>query len=147
MKTIYLNNWLAKILLYFSDCHTIMIFGFILSTRSTLIENAINHERIHVRQYWECFVIGLVIACVLACFGIFWGFILPLILFYLMYGIEWAISFIHHYFSRRKKTLYDVNEESYYNSAMEMEAYENEKNPTYLIERTPLRFFKYYGKL
>lgn len=33
MKKIHANNWLAKIVLAFSSCHTIMLFGFVLSKK------------------------------------------------------------------------------------------------------------------
>ena len=60
MTKIYYNNWLAKLILW-DGYSTIMLFGFILTKRKSLSEKTLNHEAIHVAQYKECFVLGLIL--------------------------------------------------------------------------------------
>ena len=149
MKKIYSNNRLAKILLTFSDCHTIMFFGFVLSklVSDLISKDTENHEFIHVVQYWVCFTIGVILALPMVYFFSWWFVLLPIFLYYILYVGEVAISFVHHYFNKRKRDASDVADKAYYHSAMEMEAYENQNNYEYLMTRPWWANFRYYGKL
>ncbi len=110
MKKIYSNNRLAKILLTFSDCHTIMFFGFVLSklVSDLISKDTENHEFIHVVQYWVCFTIGVILALPMVYFFSWWFVLLPIFLYYILYVGEVAISFVHHYFNKRKRDASDV---------------------------------------
>lgn len=152
MKKIHYNNRLAKILLAFSLCRTIMFFGFVLSelTADRLDKEVENHEFIHVVQYWVCVAIGALLAIPLCAFVSWWFLLLPPLLYYLLYVGEAAISFIHHFFAARRQNLDALNaaaDKAYYNSAMEMEAYENQSNFEYLMTRPWWANFRYWGKL
>jgi fatty acid desaturase len=149
MKRIYYNNQLARILLALSSCHTIMFFGFVLSTLTAdrIAKTTENHEFIHMVQYWVCVAIGAAIAIPLVYFFGWWFILLPAFLYYILYVGEAAISFVHHFFSTKKKDAARAADKAYYNSAMEMEAYENDGNFEYLMTRPWWANFRYYGKL
>jgi hypothetical protein len=69
------------------------------------------------------------------------------LLYYILYLVEAGISFVHHLFAQGKKDVRRAQRNSYLNSAMEMEAYENEIDPEYIEKRSWCSFIKYYGKL
>lgn len=155
---IFYDSKLARLLL--PGCHTIMLFGAVFTKkkeRKSVYDAGINffsdvvknHELIHVAQYRECFVSG----CVLAVLFVFlrgfslWYVLLPVLLYYVLYLVEWAVSFVHHLFSKRKKDFVGANDKAYDASAMEMEAYDNERDLDYLSRRKWYAFMKYYGKL
>lgn len=148
MKKIFYDNKLAKLLLAFSSCHTTMFFGSVISKRAAgrLTKEDENHEFIHMVQYWVCFTIGAVLAMVLT-HVTWWAALLPVFLYYILYGVEWLISMVHHFFSKKKKDLAAANDKAYRASAMEMEAYANEGNFEYLMTRPWYANFMYYGKL
>lgn len=160
MKTqiIYGSRFIAWLLsavnkLFGSTYHTIMILGVVFSTREEgeLSTGTKRHEGIHVAQYKECFIIGAVIAAFLI--GLIWHWcalwfwLLPFLLFYILYGVECIISFVHHFFAHGRKSIQDANKQSYRNCSFEMEARENESNPEYLQERKFFAFVRYYGKV
>lgn len=149
MKKIYFNNRLAKILLSLSSCHTIMLFGFVVSKleKERITKVIENHEFIHVVQYWVCFTIGSVLAIPLVYSVSWWFILLPALLYYFLYITEAGISFVHHFFSTKKKDPAGATDKAYRNSAMEMEAYANENNFEYLMTRPWWANFRYYGKL
>lgn len=146
-KTFY-ESKVAKLL--FSGYHTMMLFGFVFSKKSETdySRKTGRHEQIHVIQYIELFIISAVIVSILMMVGCTrWLFPLPFILFYLLYGIECIISFVHHFFAHGKKSVQDANAKSYRNCAFEMEARANENDPYYLDERKLCAFVRYYGKV
>lgn len=61
MTKVYYNNWLAKLIL-FKGYSTITLGPFILTKEDYLPDHVINEERIHVRQWKDCFTMGLIIA-------------------------------------------------------------------------------------
>ena len=105
------------------------------------------HEFIHVVQYWVCMALGAFLAIPLVCFGSWWFALLPVFLYYILYGGEWLIAIMHHFFSQKKKSIAAANDKAYRNSAMEMEAYQNEHDFEYLMTRPWWANFRYYGKL
>lgn len=147
-KKIYTDNRLAKILLFLGTCHTIMLFGFVVSklTADRITKETENHEFIHVVQYWVCFTIGAVAAIFLTHVS-WWFLLLPPLIYYILYALECAVSFVHHFFSTKKKDAAGAADKAYHHSAMEMEAYANEHNPEYLRDRVWYANFRYYGKL
>lgn len=131
MTKIYYNNWLAKLILW-DDYSTIMLFGFILTKRKSLSEKTLNHEAIHVTQYKECFVLGLILMTLSGLFIPAWWLVLvPLFLYYLMYVIEWIAR------------LFKGN--AYRNISFEREAYGNQDNLGYLKSRKVFASFRYYN--
>ncbi|MDR3141960.1 MAG: hypothetical protein LBU37_09585 [Tannerellaceae bacterium] len=113
-----------------------------------------NHEKIHVAQYLECFILGFVLATFLIGYtcslASLWLLLLPFSLYYILYLVEAGISFVHHFFAHSKKNAgrYGIAQRSaYLNSAIEMEAYDNETDFKYIEKRSWCAFIKYYGKL
>lgn len=143
------NSLLAKIVLHFSSCTTIMLFGFIFTVRKSLSNTTKNHEKIHIAQYFDIMAsgFGLVVPiCIYSSLSL-WFLLLPLVLFYIMYLVEFFISFIHNYFAHRKKDVAKASDTGYDTSSFEMEAYKNQSNMNYLNERKYLQNFKYYGTI
>ena len=151
---VYYNSKLAKLIL-FKGYSTIMLFGSVFTKESSLPPEVLNEEMIHARQYKDCITLGLLFDVVLVfgflrypCYPTVWLILLvPLVFYYAMYFFEWLISFIHHFFSKKRKDVAEANEKAYHASAMEMEAKENRDNLKYLQTRHFCAFFKYYGKL
>lgn len=85
----------------------------ILFTKSDLTEKALNHERIHTAQMKETLFIG----------------------FYLWYIIEYLII--------RLFNLKDSQHNCYHEVSFEEEAYNNEMDFNYLINRKHYSWFKY----
>ena len=63
MTKIHYNYWLARLIL-FKGYSTITLGPFILTImkEGQLPDYAINEERIHVRQWKDCFTMGMIIA-------------------------------------------------------------------------------------
>ena len=102
MTKVYYNNWLAKLIL-FKGYSTITLGPFILTKEDYLPDHVINEERIHARQWKDCFTMGLIIAYFASFlfsapyhWYAFLPFLLPFVLYYIMYLVEWLISFIYH---------------------------------------------------
>lgn len=103
MKVFY-NSRLAKLVTFIEDFSTIMFFGVVITEKNYLTGKALAHEETHVRQYWDCFSLGIVIDIILMfsmfAFGIqsWWMLFLiliPLLLFYILYLLEyfyWVIK-------------------------------------------------------
>lgn len=146
------DSWLAKTFL-FPNYSTIMLLGMVFSklSFSQMVPRIRVHESIHCYQYFECAVLGAVImSVVILLTDISWWWILTsLLTFYVLYLVEWIISFIYHlFFDSKRDPISDENKQTYYASALEMEAKENESDPRYLDNRWfKYKFFKYYGKI
>lgn len=154
---IFYDSWLAKLIL-FGDHHTIMLFGGIFTKKKALSSPVIQHEKTHQIQFLEVmevfqalfiladailFIVGvpettLVLMLVLT-------ILVPPLMYYVVYGVEWLVSIIHWFFSKKKKDIVEANGKAYRNSAMEMEARFNERVKDYLLKRRPFAFIKYYG--
>lgn len=146
MKTICLNNRLAKLIL-FGSYHTIMLFGFILTKLKELSETTIRHERIHQKQFFECMEIAAIPSALLSLYFSAWWLLLIPLFYYILYLTEWFVSFIYHLFTDSKIGDGKVNKNAYRASAFEMEAKLNQDNPNYLKERKWGAWFRYYGKI
>lgn len=96
MKRYYYNNWLAKVLLHFSTCHTIAVGWFVLSklTEGKTSQYSRNHETIHAMQWTEItLAIGVLIFICMVIFDLSpWWMITSMFFYYLWYVIEWLIK-------------------------------------------------------
>lgn len=99
MKVFY-NSKLAKAVTFMNGFKTIMLFGHVFTEKSYLDEKTLEHEKTHCLQYCDCSNLGLAISLILLFifFGLnlvsWWLFILlliPLLLFYIWYGLEFLI--------------------------------------------------------
>lgn len=146
MKTIYLDNWLAKMIL-FGNYTTIMFFGFILSILKEITAEIERHERTHQKQFFECMEIAAIPSVLLAFYVSVWWLLLIPLFYYILYFAEWFVSFVYHLFTDSRIGDGKVNANAYYASAFEMEAKENRNSQIYLRFRKWGAWFKYYGKL
>lgn len=97
MKVFY-DSKLARVLLP-AGYMAVMLFGMVFTRRDSLSGKALKHEETHVRQYWDCFGLGVALAIttmfILFAFGVqsWWMLLLaliPVLLFYALYGAEYA---------------------------------------------------------
>lgn len=146
MKTIYLDNWLAKMIL-FGNYTTIMFFGFILSILKEITAEIERHERTHQKQFFECMEIAAIPSVLLAFYVSVWWLLLIPLFYYIIYLTEWFVSFVYHLFTDNIIGSGKVNANAYRASAFEMEAKLNQDNPNYLKERKWGAWFRYYGKI
>ena len=96
---VYYNSRLAKILTFLQGFSTMMFFGTVITEEKELSGKSLKHEGTHVEQYKDCVGLGIgldvVVMFVLFAFDIqgWWMipvFILvPLLLYYVIYGIEY----------------------------------------------------------
>lgn len=100
MKRVFYDSLVAKVLLYFSTCHTIMLFGFVFSklNESEVSQSIINHECVHIRQWSEMTISsGLLLFMLVVIFGISpWWLVLSGLTFYIWYIIEYFFKSIHY---------------------------------------------------
>ena len=115
MKTVFYNSKVAEFFTPFSGFYTIMLFGFVFTEKKSLSTAVLLHENIHQKQYAECVGIGLCIAFLcMVLFNILWIWILPLILYYILYLVEFLVYLVRLR-DRRK---------AYYAISFEREAYD-----------------------
>lgn len=100
MNKIFYNSDIAKTLLCLSDCHTIMLFGFVFSKlkEEEMTQSTKNHESVHVRQWAEMTISsGLLLFMLVVIFGISpWWLVLSGLTFYIWYIIEYFFKSIHY---------------------------------------------------
>lgn len=153
IKTWY-TSWIAKTFL-FSGYSTIMLMGQVFTKKKEDTFNNVygNHEAIHGRQWIELFSLAFSIFCQLLCFSdisfnfFLWGILISVFAFYIVYLIEYSISFIVA-FLFKKRSVIQSSENGYNCSMFEQEAYGNEENATYLKDRKPfLGWLKYFGRI
>lgn len=122
----------CKLKFLWSQYNTVMLLGFIFTRFASLASTTVRHEKIHCRQFWECFAMAMLL------WPVSWWFVLlSLSLFYILYGSECLISRLKNGNWR----------DAYKNSAFEMEAKQNENDPDYLAGRSFFAFIRYYGKI
>lgn len=134
MKKVFYNSWVAKTLLAFSKCHTIMLFGFVFSKQkeSEMTQATRNHECVHARQWFEvCAVSGTLLLALVLVFGISpWWMLLAGVTYYVWYVIEWMLKGI------RVSVLGDKwdceRQSAYHNISFEREARFSERDSNYL---------------
>lgn len=117
MKRYYYNNWLAKVLLMLSTCHTIALAWFVLSKRDESLteQKSRNHETIHAMQWTELtMAVGCVLFFVVAsCDLSLWWLALSPFVYYVWYVLEWLYKSI----------------------SFEQEAYDNDDDSDYVENR------------
>ena len=97
-------------------------------------EKVERHEYTHAMQQLECLILGILIALMLFCFDCRWYSLIPLGLFYEIYGLEFIIKLpMCHYDS----TL------AYLSISFEQEAYQNQGNPRWLDTR-PAFYWRHF---
>ena len=134
MKKVFYDSWVARMLLYFSSCHTIMMFGFVFSKlkESEMAQFTRNHECVHARLWFETTaLVGTIILAIVLIFGISaWWMLLAGVVYYVWYVIEWWIR------SMVYSVLDDdwdcVKRNPYKDISFEREARFSEKDPDYL---------------
>lgn len=92
-----------------------------------------NHEHIHAEQQKELLVVGAALALIAYAFGLGWWALLFLPLFLWLYLIEWLIKIPIEGNSRK----------AYRSISFEREAYQNEKDLTYIAKRKHFIWLKY----
>lgn len=127
MKRYYYDNWLAKLLLYFSSCHTIAVCWWVLSKRSKERTDQAdrNHETIHAVQWLEeATFIGSLIFILQLIFDIspLW-YLLAGFGYYVWYVLEWLVK------------LAFVGFKAYRSIGFEQEAYANQFDSNYVENR------------
>lgn len=94
MKNVFYNSWVAKTALCFSECHTIMLFGFVFSKlkEEEVTQRVRNHECVHARQWFEVTALsGSVLLAIVLVFGISpWWMLLSGGIYYVWYVLEWV---------------------------------------------------------
>lgn len=134
MKKVFYDSWVARMVLYFSKCHTIMLFGFVFSKQkiSEMTQATRNHECVHARQWFEVSAVSgtLLLALVLA-FGISpWWMLLAGVTYYVWYIIEWWLRSIIYSVLNDE---YDCKPmDPYKDICFEREARFSERDPNYL---------------
>lgn len=100
MKKVFYDSWVARMLLYFSSCHTIMLFGFVFSKqkKDEMTQATRNHECVHARQWFEVTALtGSVLLLVVLSFGVStWWLLLNGVAYYIWYVVEWMIKSINY---------------------------------------------------
>lgn len=96
---VYYDSKLARLLTFMGSFDTMMLFGTIVTEAGRLDGRVLKHEETHVRQYWDCFNTGCIIAIAalfacLAAGAVSWWLLawlaVPLLLYYALYGAEYA---------------------------------------------------------
>lgn len=151
MRKIYYKSLLATLFLA-DGFHTAMLFGQIHTKRdkkNKMPKAVHNHESIHCEQYGEVTMLAFILAVILsALFGwAAWPFFFVPVVYYIIYFVEAGISWVHHFFSTKKKSATDAADKAYYNSMFEMEAYEGENDPDWIQTRKFCHWIKYFGKV
>lgn len=151
MRKVYYNSIIAHLFLWVKGKSTATFFGFICTKRkktNPLTTAAINHEAIHAEQYKEITAAAVLLAIALSPLlgWAAWPFILALTLFYVIYFVEAGISWVWHSI-RRQKASTAPEDQAYYNSMFEMEAYANEDNAGYIPTRKFFHWLHYIGKV
>lgn len=93
MRNIIYDTFIAWMLLKFSKCHTIMLFGFVFSKlkKHEMTQATRSHEMVHVRQWCEVtFVSALAVLALIFIFGLNPSWLLiSSVVFYAWYIIEY----------------------------------------------------------
>lgn len=137
MKKVFCDNWLAKVLLCMSSCHTITVGPFVLSRRKEdkITQSLRNHEYTHVRQWVEMSQVSVLVifSCILLTGSSGWWALLSLVTFYIWYVIEFLFRYVR---------LKDAGK-AYRAVSFEQEAYSNEDDPDYLDDGCCFGWIKY----
>ena len=127
---IHYNSKIAKAFTFLNGYKTIMLFGQVYSEKPIVSKTTMYHEAVHVEQFYTLFNAGIYLDVVLLflLFGLnsvsWWMLsllIIPLLLFYVWYLIEYSIRFL---ISVRRLSLKDAHTHAYRSIGFEKEAYD-----------------------
>lgn len=134
MKNVFYNSWVAKTVLCLSECHTIMLFGFVFSKlkEEEVTQRVRNHECVHARQWFEVTALsGSVLLSIVLVFGISpWWMILSGGIYYVLYVLEWMCKSVWYSIMIDEWTC-DM-ETPYQSISFEREARLSERDSNYL---------------
>ena len=134
MKNVFYNSWVAKSVLCLSKCHTIMIFGFVLSKlkEEEVTQRVRNHECVHARQWFEVTALsGSILLSIVLIFGISpWWMFLSGGIYYVWYVLEWMCKSVWYSVMIDEWTC-DI-ETPYQSISFEREARLSERDSNYL---------------
>ena len=134
MKKVFYDSWVARMVLYFSTCHTIMLFGFVFSKlkEEEVTQRVRNHECVHARQWFETTVLaGTIILTLVLIFNISaWWMLLSGMVYYVWYVVEWFIRSIIYSVLNDEYDCKPMN--PYKEICFEREARFSERDPNYL---------------
>lgn len=159
MKTLifYDNTFIKAVFkvvnaIFGSNYYAIMLVGLVFTKYPILSDETKNHESIHVAQYWDCFVIGLILA--LYCSAIYvlcsssWYcllfLIIPVFLYYFLYLGEYLYLLIRIYLKQKFKNLRAAASEAYQTISFEQEAYDFQDEKYYLEDRCHFFWLHYF---
>lgn len=97
-----------------------------------------NHESIHMMQHFELLLVSILLIGILALVFSFsaWWILLSLLMPFVLYVLVWAVEVILPPYGS-----------AYMDSCFEREAYANESNFTYLYNRKPFAWLKWFRTL
>lgn len=128
MKKFYTDSKLAKWLL-FPSYHTITLGCFIFTKKSELSEKTKRHETIHMMQWMEVTIAALIVLGLLSwLISPYWMAVSPLV-YYVWYVVEWLVRLPFG--------------KAYRNISFEREAFANDDDVEYIVNRELFNFVKY----
>ena len=134
MKNVFYNSWVAKTALCLSNCHTIMLFGFVFSKlkEEEVTQRVRNHECVHARQWFEVTTLsGSILLSIVLVLGISpWWMLLSGGIYYVLYVLEWMCKSVWYSVMMDEWTC-DM-ETPYQSISFEREARLSERNSNYL---------------
>lgn len=133
MKIVY--NYIIPFKGYLAMC--VFPFIFVRKDARNLTVKDINHEKIHLRQQLEMYIVGVILTLILFICGLSWWSLFALPIFFIWYGVEWFLRWCAYGFNQN---------EAYHNISFEQEAYGNESNLDYLRTRKRFSWCKYLFK-
>lgn len=138
---IFYDSVVCKMLTFgYYTAITLLMMIFFKRPKEKVRQDDITHETIHVLQQLEMMVTGTILALMV---GLIWGFswwlvLIPLLLFYAVYVIEYIIALPFNKF---------INNDSYHTVSFEEEAHSNEDNINYPDERKLFAWVGYLGNV
>ena len=138
---IFYDSVVCKMLTFgYYTAITLFMMIFFKRPKEKVKQDDITHETIHVLQQLEMMVTGTILALIV---GLIWGFswwlvLIPLLLFYAVYVLEYIIALPFNKF---------MNNDSYHTVSFEEEAHSNEDNINYPDERKWFAWVGYLGNV
>lgn len=102
---VFYNSKIAKIITFIGGFKTITLFGMCFTEKDSLTPKTIEHETAHSKQYFDCVNIGLYLDIILffiiignvgPTWNLLYLLLIPLLLFYILYGVEFLIKWIKY---------------------------------------------------
>lgn len=121
------DSKLAKLLL--KNHTTITIMFIIFTIYKSLTQRLINHENIHIRQWSEISILSFCILGLLNHLSLI-SLLFCLIIYYIIYGLEYLIRFLIYYFTK-DLSIKDLKYLTYKTISFEAEAFNNQDRNCY----------------